>query len=630
MTAPLFSSRRLGKWGKEEEDYAARLIQEFEWGCVPDCTNGTTLRAFLAVQLYCAPMRISKKYAGKAIGKHVFMRTDENDRRAKKLKPSLKQLKFDFIAACYKKMDKEMPPEVAEEYAPSKMEEGDDDVDEEKPVKGENGEPDKDNEISPFNRFYRYDPVSIADSSTNHYAPFGLDSHRVPYSSAGECLNDLYSNFKSARESNAILLGPEESGLQYQTQVQASAYIQLQPEHQPQPQTQPQPPSLPTTLQPTTLRQSTTRQPQRQEQASPPTLQPLYGSASSSDFQQWLRSQPHETISQFYQPSTATGTARLLPEHLREAPPFDHQLAPAAVIHPTASSSPSTDSDALSTRANNNTLKKVTKTLVNYSAIASTVKSYVSGNSNYGVTAEPKAQSSQVTANTLKIHQKQQNKSSKDPNTKAAPTNYTHPALKPIGSRFAGDSKTSMPATTSSVNKISRSNDKSLVSTTSSSMSSDNRSEDSAADSPSPTTTTNAPAKKKHSKTSLISDDSEQSNSCTDSNADSNSDNNSDQGSSDRSNSSKSSESENGSSEHDSNSEHGSNDGAGSGGDGTAASGMSTLATATALASSNKRASTDTSTGTQPNRKKAKQQLITKRQGNSKVEGEKSGGTKSQ
>ena len=57
----------------------------------------------------------------------------------------------------------------------------------------------------------------------------------------------------------------------------------------------------------------------------------------------------------------------------------------------------------------------------------------------YGDPESTSQLSSQVTANTLKIHQKYQNKSSKDPKMKAQ-TNYTHPALKPIGSKFAGDS----------------------------------------------------------------------------------------------------------------------------------------------------------------------------------------------
>ncbi|GMH76732.1 hypothetical protein TrRE_jg11505, partial [Triparma retinervis] len=290
---------------------------------------------------------------------------------------------------------------------------------------------------------------------------------------------------------------------------------------------------------------------------APPQSSHGRNSANSSDFQKWLRSQPYETIAQYYQPLN-TSTNRQPPDHPSGAPPFFHQLDPAAVIP-----SSSTDAEKSSARANNNTLKKVTQTLIDYAAIASTASAYNFGYGNGLAPNPPIAQPSQVTANTLKIHQKQQNKSSKDPNTKVAPTNYSHPALKPIGSSFAGDSKASVPTTSSSV-KLSRNNVKSLVSTTSSSSSSGNRSDDSATDSPSPTTTTNATNKKSPRKDPVISDDSEQSNSCTDSNTDSNSDNNSDQGSSDRTNSSKSIESENGSSEHESNSEHGSNDDAGS------------------------------------------------------------------
>ena len=40
---------------------------------VIDCENGCTLRAYLSRKLHCAPMRISKKFAGKSIGKHVFL-----------------------------------------------------------------------------------------------------------------------------------------------------------------------------------------------------------------------------------------------------------------------------------------------------------------------------------------------------------------------------------------------------------------------------------------------------------------------------------------------------------------------------------------------------------------------------
>lgn len=60
---------RSGKWSFEEEAYANRLIEDFENGQLEDCEDGCTLRAYLAHKLRCAPMRISKKFAGRCIGK---------------------------------------------------------------------------------------------------------------------------------------------------------------------------------------------------------------------------------------------------------------------------------------------------------------------------------------------------------------------------------------------------------------------------------------------------------------------------------------------------------------------------------------------------------------------------------
>jgi len=65
---------RSGKWSNEEEDFANRLVLEFEKGWLKDCEDGCTLRSFLARRLNCAPMRISKKFAGRCIGKLVFAR----------------------------------------------------------------------------------------------------------------------------------------------------------------------------------------------------------------------------------------------------------------------------------------------------------------------------------------------------------------------------------------------------------------------------------------------------------------------------------------------------------------------------------------------------------------------------
>ena len=100
---------RSGKWTPEEEIYANILIEFFEAGEVDEfehhlnihnhnnnnhnnnnkvgeqqqqqsqthlkttITNGMTLRSYLSRKLFCSPMRISKKFAGKGIGKRVYM-----------------------------------------------------------------------------------------------------------------------------------------------------------------------------------------------------------------------------------------------------------------------------------------------------------------------------------------------------------------------------------------------------------------------------------------------------------------------------------------------------------------------------------------------------------------------------
>jgi len=88
---------RSGKWTPEEEMYANILIALFEEGRVDEfeqstegdnnnnessegekqppkfrITNGMTMRAYLSQKLFCSPMRISKKFAGRGIGKLVY------------------------------------------------------------------------------------------------------------------------------------------------------------------------------------------------------------------------------------------------------------------------------------------------------------------------------------------------------------------------------------------------------------------------------------------------------------------------------------------------------------------------------------------------------------------------------
>lgn len=73
---------RSGPWSREEELYAASLIDCFFKGML-DIAEGTTLRAFLSSRLCCNPMRISKKLASewiadikipKKLGSSTFVR----------------------------------------------------------------------------------------------------------------------------------------------------------------------------------------------------------------------------------------------------------------------------------------------------------------------------------------------------------------------------------------------------------------------------------------------------------------------------------------------------------------------------------------------------------------------------
>lgn len=67
------SLQRSGKWSGEEETFANQLVIDFETGALTDCEDGCTLRSYLARKLNCAPMRISKKFAGRCIGKVIYV-----------------------------------------------------------------------------------------------------------------------------------------------------------------------------------------------------------------------------------------------------------------------------------------------------------------------------------------------------------------------------------------------------------------------------------------------------------------------------------------------------------------------------------------------------------------------------
>lgn len=71
---PATKKQRAGKWSAEEEAYSSLLIAYFQAGVLEDCEDGLSLRTYLSTKLSCSKMRISKKFAGKSIGKEAFTR----------------------------------------------------------------------------------------------------------------------------------------------------------------------------------------------------------------------------------------------------------------------------------------------------------------------------------------------------------------------------------------------------------------------------------------------------------------------------------------------------------------------------------------------------------------------------
>lgn len=68
---------RKSRWTKNEVEYAQFLIEEFDSGLSKDLKAGHTKRSYLSDKLICAPMRVSKKFPGKSIGKTNFSRTSK-------------------------------------------------------------------------------------------------------------------------------------------------------------------------------------------------------------------------------------------------------------------------------------------------------------------------------------------------------------------------------------------------------------------------------------------------------------------------------------------------------------------------------------------------------------------------
>lgn len=94
-THPLFYNRplRSGKWIPQEEEYATLLMELFDAGAVtPPLANGATLRLYLSRMLHCSPMRISKKYAGKGIGKRVYIDNSNSKKQNMERRELLEQV----------------------------------------------------------------------------------------------------------------------------------------------------------------------------------------------------------------------------------------------------------------------------------------------------------------------------------------------------------------------------------------------------------------------------------------------------------------------------------------------------------------------------------------------------------
>jgi hypothetical protein len=65
------SGARKGKWSIDEHKYANMMMKQFQLGALP-LLDGLHLRVFIANLLQCDPLRVTKKYAGQAIGKQNF------------------------------------------------------------------------------------------------------------------------------------------------------------------------------------------------------------------------------------------------------------------------------------------------------------------------------------------------------------------------------------------------------------------------------------------------------------------------------------------------------------------------------------------------------------------------------
>ena len=96
-TGPL----RRGKWEIEEEQFAITIIQAFLDGILP-IARGTTLRSFLAKQLNCDPMRITKKLSSSVLaGVRVSDRVGKRTFRSCPMPIALLRKRINLICRYY-------------------------------------------------------------------------------------------------------------------------------------------------------------------------------------------------------------------------------------------------------------------------------------------------------------------------------------------------------------------------------------------------------------------------------------------------------------------------------------------------------------------------------------------------
>ena len=83
------------------------MVIDFERGFLDDCEKGVTLRSYLARSLNCDPMRISKKFAGRCIGKLAYENCVSSLLK-EKMKSPLKQLRELYLTSQEKEIIEKM------------------------------------------------------------------------------------------------------------------------------------------------------------------------------------------------------------------------------------------------------------------------------------------------------------------------------------------------------------------------------------------------------------------------------------------------------------------------------------------------------------------------------------------